>query len=44
MVSAKSGVDPNKMLLIINSSSRKSLLFNVIGLLLDRNDKVPELV
>lgn len=39
-MSAKSRLDPNIMLPIISSSNRKSLLFNFIGLLLDRNDRV----
>lgn len=43
-MTAKSGVDPNRILPIVNSSSRKSLLVNFIGSLLNRNDKVSSLV
>lgn len=42
VVCARSGVDPCKILPIVTSSSRKSSLFNIIGLLLDRNDRAFE--
>lgn len=40
VLSAKSGVNPNRILPIVSSSTKKSLLFNLISSLLDRNDSV----
>lgn len=44
VVCAKSGVDLSRMLHIINRSSKKSSLFNLIWSLLDKNDRVSFLV
>lgn len=37
MVCAKSGSNPSRLLPTINRSSRKSSMFNLVGMILDRN-------
>lgn len=44
MASAKSGVDSNKMLSLVNRSSRKSTLFDLTEIMLDRNYRALELI
>lgn len=44
IMSAKNGADLNRLLPSFNSSAMESLLFNLIGLLLDINAKVFDLV
>lgn len=41
---AKSGNDPNRLLSHFDRSSRKSVLLNLIGSILDRNLKASEIV
>lgn len=38
VVSIRSGVDPNIILLLVTKSSRKSTLINLIKIMLDRNE------
>lgn len=44
IVFARSGTDPNRMLPNIDQSSKRSILFNLIGTIMERNNKVPSLI
>lgn len=44
VLSARSEVDSNRMLPLVNKSSMKSVLFNLIRIMLDRNDRASKLI
>lgn len=43
-MSVKSGIDFSSLISAYNRSTRKSLLFNVVGPILDKNSKASDLV
>lgn len=44
VVCAKSGLDQGRMLLVINQVSRRSVLFNLLGIIMGRNNQVSNLI